>query len=195
MRGGRPPLRVRRSGHVEAEGSLNLGNGGFGWEAALTTTGRISTARWYGSGKQDRKGVREEPATESSSRQPADQNLADQGRAATHTRTAIVVGVTLWSVEVADWEAMVKDCGVAVAMLQGHSWAPTLSNGWKPNVGTIPPVPSPANNKLAGGKVRCRLTPVGWGGRPVVVRGRESRSHGEGVQCVRSRTVDHGGRW
>ena len=86
-------------------------------------------------------------------------------------------------------------CGVAVAMLQGHSWAPTLSNGWKVNVGTILSVPSPVGVWPTGGKVRCRLMPVGWGGGPVVVRGRESRSHGEGVQCVRSRTVDHGGRW
>ena len=86
-------------------------------------------------------------------------------------------------------------CGVAVAMLQEHSWAPTLSNGWKVNVGTIPPVPSPAGIVPVGGKACCRLMPVGWGGGPVVVRGRESRSHGEGVQCVRSRTADHGGRW
>ena len=54
-----------------------------------------------------------------------------------------------------------KVCGVAVAMLQGHSWTPTLSNGWKVNVGTILLVPSPANSSLAGGKVRCRLMPVG----------------------------------
>ena len=86
-------------------------------------------------------------------------------------------------------------CGVAVARLQGHSWAPTLSNGWKVNVGTILPVPSPAGIPLVGGKACCRLMPVGWGGGPVVVRDRESRSHGEGVQCVRSRRVDHGGRW
>ena len=52
-------------------------------------------------------------------------------------------------------------CGVAVAMLQGHSWTPTLSNGWKPNVGTIPPVPSPAGIVPVGGKVRCRLMPGG----------------------------------
>ena len=86
-------------------------------------------------------------------------------------------------------------CGVSVAMLQGHSWGPTLSNGWEVNVGTIPPVPSPASNLLVGGKACCRLMPVGWGGGPVVVRGRESRSHGEGVQCVLSQTPDHGGRW
>jgi len=41
----------------------------------------------------------------------------------------------------------VNACGVAVAMLQGHSWTPTLSNGWKVNVGTIPPVrANPAND-------------------------------------------------
>jgi len=40
-------------------------------------------------------------------------------------------------VKSADREATVKGCGVAVAMLQGHSWAPTLSNGsewtWEPS--------------------------------------------------------------
>ena len=39
-----------------------------------------------------------------------------------------------------------KVCGVAVAMLQGHSWAPTPSNGSRVNVGTIPAVPSPASS-------------------------------------------------
>ena len=74
-----------------------------------------------------------------------------------------------------------KACGVAVAMLQEHSWAPTLSNGW-----TIPPVPSPASSHLAGGKARCRLMPAGWGGGPVVVRGRESRwavENARGLGC------------
>ena len=47
-------------------------------------------------------------------------------------------------------------CGVAVAMLQGHSWASTLSNGWEVNVGTIPPVPSPAGILPTGGKACCR---------------------------------------
>ena len=88
-----------------------------------------------------------------------------------------------------------KVCGVAVARLQGHSWTPALSNGWKMNVGTIPPVPSPASSQLVGGKACCRLIPTGWDGGPVVVRDRESQSHGEGVQCVRSRNVDRGGRW
>jgi len=89
----------------------------------------------------------------------------------------------------------VNACGVAVAMLQGHSWAPTPSNALRVNVGTIPTVPSCRPARAAGGKARCRLMPTGWGGGPVVVRARESRVHGEGVQCVRSRNVDRGGRW
>lgn len=50
--------------------------------------------------------------------------------------------------ELRDWldslvtEATVKACGVAVAMLQGQSWAPIPSNGSKVNVGTTPAVPS-----------------------------------------------------
>jgi hypothetical protein len=89
----------------------------------------------------------------------------------------------------------VKDCGVAVAMLQGHSWAPTPLKGSRVNVGTIPAVPFPACSLLAGGKARRRPMLPGWGGGPVVVRGRESRSHGEGVQRVCSDNADWGGRW
>ena len=84
-------------------------------------------------------------------------------------------------------EATVKACGVVVAMVQGHSWVPIPSNGRKVNVGTIPVVPNPVNCQLPGGKVRRRLMPPGWGGGSVVVRGRESRPHGEGVQRDRSR--------
>ena len=82
---------------------------------------------------------------------------------------------TPWLGDVAGREATVNACGVAVAMLQGHSWAPTPSNGSTVNVGTIPAVPSPVGSLLAGGKARRRLMLPGWGGGPVVVRGRESR--------------------
>jgi hypothetical protein len=50
----------------------------------------------------------------------------------------------------------VKVCGVAVAMLQGHSWAPIPSNGQAGNVGTTPAVPFPASRLLVGGKARRR---------------------------------------
>jgi hypothetical protein len=75
-----------------------------------------------------------------------------------------------------------KACGVVVAKQQGHSWAPTPSSGSRVNVGTTLKAPSPTNIPLVGGKTRCRSKPSKWDGGPVVVRGRESRLHGEGVQ-------------
>jgi hypothetical protein len=86
--------------------------------------------------------------------------------------------------------------GVAVTMLQGQSWAPTPSNGWRANVGTILLAPErPGCLPGRSRKARCRLMSAGWGGGPVVVRVRESRTHGEGVQCVRRGLTDHRGRW
>ncbi len=120
-------------------------------------------------------------------------NLVDPGWAA--ARTFASAEGTPWLGDVAGREATVNACGVAVAMLQGHSWAPTPSRGSRVNVGTIPAVPSPASSPLAGGKARRRSMPPGWDGGPVVVRGRESRPHGEGVQRVRSIHADRGGRW
>jgi len=107
----------------------------------------------------------------------------------------VIVRGTLWSGHVADREATVNACGVVVAMLQGHSWAPTPSKGSRVNVGTTPTVPFPASSQLVGGKTCRRSMPLGWDGGPVVVRARESRAHGEGVQRVRSINVERGGRW
>jgi len=113
----------------------------------------------------------------------------------------VMVGGTPGLGDVAGREATVKVCGVAVAMLQGHSWAPTPSNGSTVNVGTIAVAPSPVSVRLADGKARRRLRPPRWGGGPVVVRDRESRSHdhadrghGEGVQRVRSNQAVSGVR-
>jgi hypothetical protein len=88
----------------------------------------------------------------------------------------------------------VKVCGVVVARPQGHSWAPHPMNGLGVNVGTIPTAPSSVSCQLIGGKVCCRLMPTEWGGGVVVVRGRESRLHGEGPQHVCSIQADRGGR-
>jgi hypothetical protein len=88
-------------------------------------------------------------------------------------------------------EATAKDCGVAVARLQGHNWAPTPPKGLGVNVGTTLTVPL-GSHLLTSGQARRRLMPTGWGGEPVVVRGRESRSHGEGAQCLRSSDAKRG---
>ena len=54
------------------------------------------------------------------------------------------------------------------------------------NVGTTLGSPSPLHGQCGGGQARCRLMAPGWGGVLVVVRGRESRLHGEGAQRVSS---------
>ena len=106
-----------------------------------------------------------------------------------------VVPGTPGSGDVAGREVAVNVCGVTAAMLQGHSWAPIPSNGSRVNVGTIPVVPGLGCSQQPGGKARRRLTRSGWGGGPVVVRDRESRSHGEGVQRDRGITATTGVRW
>lgn len=105
-----------------------------------------------------------------------------------------VVPGTPGSINVVGSEAAVKVCGVVAAMLQGHSWAPVPSNGSRVNVGTIPVVPDPDRSQRPGGKARRRPMRPGWGGGPVVVRDRESRSHGEGVQRDRRITAGPGAR-
>jgi len=59
------------------------------------------------------------------------------------------------------------------------------------NVGSAPCAPG---CWWQSGKARCRLTRAGRGGVRVVVRGRESRPHGEGGQQDRSMKRCSGGR-
>src|ERR687894_575068 len=54
------------------------------------------------------------------------------------------------------------------------------------NVGTTPGPPARC------GQARCRLLAPGWGGAFVVVRGRESRPHGEGRQWTCSVRLEGG---
>ena len=161
-------------------------------EAALTTTGRASTVRWSGSGKQDGKAYVRNQRLNAPQDETTSSNLTDLGWVA--TRTLLGKG-TLGPVDVAGREATLNACGVGVARLQGHSWAPTPLKGSRMNVGTISLVPPRCPARVEDGKTRCRSMLARWGGGPVVVRARESRVHGEGVQRVRSRTAECGGRW
>ena len=143
---------------------------GGGWQAAPTTPGRASTVRWFGPGKQDGTVYVRNQRQNASQAQTTSSNLADLGWAAAHPH--VLCGELLGRLMSLNEEATGKACGVPVAMLQGHSWAPRPSNGSRVNVGTIPAVPSPASSLLTGGKARRRLMPPGWGGGPVLVGGR-----------------------
>ena len=77
---------------------------------------------------------------QTSLKRPTSSNLTDRGWVAVRTGTGVVLE-TPAPVDVAGREATGKACGVAVAIPQGHSWAPPLSNGVTGNVGTLPAAP------------------------------------------------------
>jgi hypothetical protein len=156
-------------------GGSSLDNDGTSWHCQ---TGRVRLAK--------REGV-----TRVNQRQeaPKDDPPALTWRIWAGLRRAPTSWGTPWPVDVAGREAARKYCGVRAAMPRGHSWAPNSLNGFAVNMGTIPVAP-----RLLG-KVRRRPTLPEWGGGPVVVRGRESRPHGEGVQQSRGDTASKGGRW
>ena len=147
-----------------------------------------------------REGVREKPAFERllKSNPPARiwQIWAGQQRASASWR-----GELLGRLMSLGREATVKACGVVVARLQGHSWAPNPSKRFQVNVGTIPAVPSPASMMLAGGKARRRLMPPGWDGGPVVVAGARPAGGGKAGHMAKGSSrfaasdADRGGRW
>jgi len=124
----RTPPSVRRSGPVEAEGSL-----------IRETPGRVASSPDNAGTHQHCQMVwvrqaRQDGVTTVNQRMNASQewttssNLTDLGWAAVRTST-MLVGGTLWPVDVAGWEATPNACGVGVAKPQGQSWAPRLSNG------------------------------------------------------------------
>jgi hypothetical protein len=123
-------------------------------------------------------------------------NLADMGRAAARVHRSDRGGRLRRPGEIAGPEAMVKDCGVAMARLPGHSWAPTSTTGRMSERGNRRGSPSWLAIQAASGQVRRRLKTRRRGGASVLVvgltphqGGRESRPQGEGRQHVRSHGV------
>lgn len=164
-RGERTRPATRRSGWCVAEGSLILGeevrvgsrsdNDGTSQYHQMV---RVRLAR--------RKGVREEPVLESLSSRSANSNLVDQGWSA--TRTHALAWATSFPVLLAGAEATVNACGVTVAMLQGHSWAPTGKwaevvavvwlVGW---VDPVAPVGTPGSGVPTGVVGHCQFCVAG----------------------------------
>lgn len=88
------------------------------------------------------------------------------------------------------WVVMVKVCGVVMTVLPGYSWAPASSIGQVVNVGTTCGRPPLRPARPEGGQAHRRLSVIRWGGGLVVVRGRESRLHGEGGQQAAGRMLE-----
>jgi len=67
-------------------------------------------------------------------------------------------------------------------MPSGYSWVPIPSKRTSVNVGSDLTLPFPAGAQPVGGQAQRPLLRWGRDGVAVVLRGRESRSHGEGRQ-------------
>ena len=111
-------------------------------------------------------------------------NLADVGRGAVH---ASLIGWAAPASEFRGWrggheEGLRRTCGEAAGEKLGAASVDRSAM----NVGTIPGLPA------VRGQARCRLLAPGWGGAFVVVRGRESRPHGEGRQRTCSIRLEGG---
>jgi hypothetical protein len=120
-------LRLVAASRLKLGAAYPVGTDGYGWQAAPTTTGRASTARWSGPGKQDGKVYVRNQRLNAPQAQTTSSNLADVGWVATRPR--MDRGELPGPVNVVGREAMPKVCGVGVARSQGHSWAPNPSNG------------------------------------------------------------------
>lgn len=141
-----------------------------------------------------RRGVRRRNQWWNPLKWTAGSNLVDLGRSA----SSVVVGCEDGRVLdlVVGWpgaEVTVKACGVAVTRLAGEKLGADPVEWSMVNVGTSVESPSRLVGQTGRGKARRLLMARRWGGALVVVRGRESRSHGEGEQRDRSQSAGTSG--
>jgi hypothetical protein len=140
-------------------------------------TTRVRQARW--------KGVTQVNQWLNSLKLDASSNLVDMGGSATHAGRSIAQRLRSRLPE-----PVVRPRGRPAAYswrgCRERSWAPTPIERYMVNVGTISGSPSPPHNQCGDGQVRSRLMISEWDGGFVVVRGRESRLHGEGTQRASS---------
>jgi hypothetical protein len=163
-----------------------------GWQAALTTTGLVGTARRPGPGKRDRKVyVRNQRsnAPQCIHRPETWRIWAGQRHNSAVFRTA---AGTLGRVSLSRFEWPRGRSAAYSWMAAGAKLGTDPVNRFVVNVGTDLAHPA----LLRGGQARRLLTVPGRGGVAVLVGAGESPVHGEGRQQVRGgRTGMLGGRW
>jgi len=112
-------------------------------------------------------------------------NLVDRGRAAVHIHT-VRYGDSEASEE-GWWGGHEESLRRTRGETAGEKLDTAPVNRSVVNVGTILKSPSRMVIPTSDGQARRQPMASGWGGALAVVRGRESRPHGEGGQQVRSR--------
>ena len=149
--------------------------------AAPTTPGRVGTARRLGFGKQDGKVYESRNQWWNPLKRITGSNLVDLGRAAVHDRSGGRLRTRFDTGRDGGHEESLRRTRGEAA---GEELDTAPVDRLLVNVGTIPGFPYPPPSQGGDGQARDRPMALGWGGGPVVVRGRESRPHGEGGQRV-----------
>jgi len=179
--GGERPLSFGcRSGRIEVEGSLTqeaLGRVGSSPDKAGTgqycQMVRVRRTR--------QKGVTQVNQWWNLRNRGTGSNLADLGRAAVHadlTDGKATLGTAIDVGSGGHEECLRRTRGDAA----GAELDTDPADRHTVNMGTLPHLPFPACLQHVGGQGRCHLRCGAGGGAAVVVRGRESRLHGEGRQ-------------
>ena len=151
--------------------------------AAPTRARRVGTTGRPGARLARREGVTEVNQWLNPLKRDAGSNLVDVGRIAAHAVRGLVGG---------DSEAdLMQSVGRPRGRSAAYSWRCCRGRaGRRPRRsrrgerGNRPGVALAVARWGGGGQARCRLMAPGRDGGSVVVRGRESRSHGEGIQRV-----------
>lgn len=113
-------------------------------------------------------------------------NLVDRGRRAVRVRLSPGAGRLRGSVNGKGRGGHGESLRRSRDDAAGEELGAVLVDRYAVNVGTSPWLPFPPCGQRGGGQVHRRLLAAGRGGGVVVVRGRESRSHGEGRQLARN---------
>jgi hypothetical protein len=144
-------------------GAVRPGRCRGGRQAAPTKPGRVSTARWCGSGKQDgevyeRNRWLKPPKVPSARTWRIWAGSGACSPCAMAGNSRVVVFQTIR-------EATVKCCGVAVAMPRGYSRVPTPTSDQSVNTGTSPALPAPDASSAGEPGWAHRLSTRLWEGR------------------------------
>ena len=179
--GGERPLSFcRRSGRIEVEGSLTqeaLGRAGSSPDKA----GTGQHCQMVRVRRTKQKGVTRVNQWLNLRNRGTGSNLADVGRDAVHadrTDGEATPGTTIDVGSGGHEEGLRRTRDDAV----GAELDTDPADRHTVNMGTLSCLPFPACSQHAGGQGRRRLRGAAGGGAAVVVRGRESRPHGEGRQ-------------
>lgn len=163
----------------------------------MTKPGRVSTARWQRARQARQRGVTRVNQWWNPLKGGTGSNLVDLGRATVRVDEDVRRRRLRSRLFAPVGRPSPRCCGFGGGEAVAAELGADPVDRHTVNVGTLVGSPSPPPSQGGDGQAHRRLMAWRGGGGSVVVRGRESRLHGEGTQRVRRRCdgTPGGGRW